>query len=103
MKYKSPAFEAVHSIASDLNQLGLIPKKRMQHFDKSCLTPVEPLLSDQIRAIREKENVSQTVFAHYLNVSSNLVSDWERGIKKPSGAALKLLTLVQHKGIDAIA
>ncbi|EGY32882.1 LOW QUALITY PROTEIN: XRE family transcriptional regulator [Aggregatibacter actinomycetemcomitans serotype e str. SC1083] len=43
------------------------------------------------------------VFAHYLNVSKNLVSDWERGIKKPSGAALKLLTLVQHKGIEAIA
>lgn len=41
--------------------------------------------------------------ARYLNVSKNLVSDWERGKKKPGGPALKLLLLVQKKGLDAIA
>ncbi|MCT8517925.1 DNA-binding transcriptional regulator [Glaesserella parasuis] len=75
----------------------------MQSFDKRCLTPVKTLAPNEIREIREKENFSQAVFAHYLNVSSNLVSEWERGVKKPSGAALKLLSLVQHKGISAIA
>ncbi|MCT8608259.1 DNA-binding transcriptional regulator [Glaesserella parasuis] len=75
----------------------------MQSFDKRCLTPVKTLTPNEIREIREKENFSQSVFAHYLNVSSNLVSEWERGVKKPSGAALKLLSLVQHKGISAIA
>ncbi|WP_218961597.1 helix-turn-helix domain-containing protein [Aggregatibacter actinomycetemcomitans] len=33
------------------------------------------------KAIREKEHVSQTVFAHYLNVSKNMISEWERGVK----------------------
>ncbi|WP_233902116.1 helix-turn-helix domain-containing protein [Paracoccus denitrificans] len=57
----------------------------------------------EIRAIREREHLSQPVFARYLNVSKNLVSDWERGVKKPSGAALRLLTVVQEKGLQAIA
>ncbi|MDY6216819.1 helix-turn-helix domain-containing protein [Actinobacillus porcinus] len=49
------------------------------------------------------ENFSQAVFANYLNISAKLVSEWERGVKKPSGTALKLLTLVQNKGIEVIA
>ncbi|MDO9794790.1 DNA-binding transcriptional regulator, partial [Glaesserella parasuis] len=80
-----------------------VDKTTMRSFDKRCLTPVKTLAPNEIREIREKENFSQAVFAHYLNVSSNLVSEWERGVKKPSGAALKLLSLVQHKGISAIA
>ncbi|MCB1674564.1 MAG: helix-turn-helix domain-containing protein, partial [Pseudomonadales bacterium] len=55
------------------------------------------------RALRERELLSQSIFALYLNVSKNLISDWERGIKKPSGTALRLLNLVDKKGIDAIA
>ncbi|MBN6711622.1 helix-turn-helix domain-containing protein [Haemophilus haemoglobinophilus] len=60
-------------------------------------------IPDEIRQVRENAQISQTVFAHYLNVSKNLLSDWERGVKKPSGAALKLLTLAKNKGIDVIA
>lgn len=102
-QYNSSANAAIHELMSDLNQLGLIDKTTMQHFDKRCLTPIKTLAPNEIREIREKENFSQAVFAHYLNVSSNLISEWERGIKKPSGTALKLLSLVQHKGISAIA
>ena len=70
---------------------------------KACLTPVRPMKPTDIRAIREREHLSQPVFARYLNVSKNLVSDWERGVKKPSGAALRLLTVVQETGLQAIA
>lgn len=55
------------------------------------------------REIRAREHISQPVFARYLNVSKNLVSDWERGVKKPGGAALRLLTVIQKKGLMAIA
>lgn len=102
-QYSSSANGAIYELMSDLNQLGLVDKTTMQHFDKSCLTPVKFLSPNEIREIREKENFSQAVFASYLNVSSNLVSEWERGVKKPSGTALKLLSLVQHKGISVIA
>ena len=74
----------------------------MKHFDEACLTRAEPLTGDEIRAIREKEQLTQAAFAIHLNIGKNQVSDWERGIKKPSGAALKLLTLVKNKGIEAI-
>ncbi len=58
---------------------------------------------EQIRAIREREHVSQPVFAAYLNVSRNLVSDWERGVKRPGGPALRLLSIIQRKGLQAVA
>ena len=43
------------------------------------------------------------MFARYLNVSTGLISQWERGEKRPAGASLKLLTLVQKKGLNVIA
>ena len=92
----------IHENAADLHEAGLIDKKTMKKFDELWLTPVPAFTPDEIKAIREKERVSQTVFAHYLNVSKNMISEWERGVKKPTGTALKLLTLVQHKGIEIL-
>lgn len=93
----------IHENAADLHEAGLMDKKTMKKFDELCLTPVPVFTPDEIKAIREKEQVSQTVFANYLNVSKNMISEWERGVKKPTGTALKLLTLVQHKGIEILA
>ena len=78
-------------------------KETMRDFDEACLTPVYPLTPEEIRAIREKEHVSQSVFSHYLNVSTGVISQWERGDKKPSGSSLKLLLIVAKKGLSAIA
>jgi putative transcriptional regulator len=64
---------------------------------------VKSLSPDQIRHIRMREKASQAVFARYLNVTTSLVSQWERGEKRPRGASLKLLTLVERKGLDAVA
>lgn len=102
MKYKSNVCAAIHETMQGLHDIGVIDDAQMRQFDKSCLTPVPPLDGDEIRAIREKEALTQASFAHYLNISKNQVSAWERGISKPSGAALKLLVLVRDKGIQAI-
>lgn len=64
---------------------------------------MQVLAPDEIRAIRLNEHISQPVFARYLNVSKNLVFDWERGIKKQGGPALRLLTVIQKKGLGVIA
>jgi putative transcriptional regulator len=93
---------AIHETAADLFEIGIIDKKTMREFDELALTPVEPLTPEEIKAIRERELVSQTVFALYLNVTKSLVSQWERGEKKPAGPSLKLLTLVDKKGLAAI-
>ena len=94
---------AVHETALGLNEAGVLDKQTMKAFDDMCLTPVESLSPDQIRDIRLKEKASQAVFARYLNVTTGLISQWERGEKHPRGASLKLLTLVARKGLQSVA
>jgi putative transcriptional regulator len=94
---------AIHETMVALHKAGAVDKQTMRRFDAACLTQVDPLSPRQIRALREREHVSQTVLANYLNVTPNLVSKWERGEKRPSGPALKLLALVEKRGIDAVA
>jgi putative transcriptional regulator len=93
---------AIHETAAGLHRIGLIDRATMREFDASCLTSVQPLSPRQITALRAREGVSQGVFARYLNVRPKLVSEWERGEKKPSGPSLKLLSIVKAKGLDAI-
>ena len=102
-KYRTEALAAIHETMEGLHEVGAVDKQTMRRFDEACLTPVRPLTPEEIKAIREKEHVSQTVFATYLNVTSSLVSKWERGEKHPSGASLKLLSLVQKNGLEAVA
>ncbi len=101
--YKSDALAAVHEAASDLADAGVLSRADLRAFDALCLTPVKPLSAAQIRSIRSRSGASQAVFARYLNVTPGLVSQWERGEKRPRGASLKLLTLVAAKGLDAVA
>jgi putative transcriptional regulator len=101
--YKSDAFAAIHETASDLFDAGVISKQTMRHFDETCLTPVHEFTAEEIKALREREGVSQKVFALYLNVMKESVSQWERGQKKPAGPTLKLLSIVERKGLSAIA
>ncbi len=102
-KYQSDALEALHETAQGLHRIGLIDAKTMRDFDVSCLTTVEKLSAKEIAEVRKEAGVSQAVFAHYLNVTVGLVSQWERGEKQPRGPSLKLLSLVRKKGLDAIA
>ena len=75
----------------------------MRKFDVMCLTPVPLLSAKQIRTLRQREGASQAVFARYLNVTTGLVSQWERGEKHPRGPSLKLLALVAKNGLEAVA
>jgi len=102
-KYRSDAMAAIHETMAALHDAGAIDKQTMRRFDEACLTPIRTLKPEEIKAIREREHVSQSVFATYLNVTSSLVSKWERGEKKPSGASLKLLALVEKNGLSAVA
>ena len=102
-QYRSEALAAVHEAALGLAEAGVMSKRTMKEFDRMCLTPVEDLAPEEIREIRLRENASQAVFARYLNVTTGLVSQWERGEKRPRGASLKLLTLVAKNGLGAVA
>jgi putative transcriptional regulator len=102
-KYLSGAMEAIHETATDLYSVGGMDRKTMRKFDVLCLTQIQKMTPKKIRAIRTREKASQAVFAAYLNVTPSLVSKWERGEKNPQGTSLKLLSLVEKKGLEVIA
>jgi putative transcriptional regulator len=99
----SDILTAVHVSVAGLARIELVDQATMRRFDDLCLTPIERLSPEDIRALREREQVSQPVFARYLNVRKDAVSKWERGEKRPDGPSLKLLNLVRAKGLAAIA
>ncbi|RWI99567.1 DNA-binding transcriptional regulator [Mesorhizobium sp.] len=101
-KYKSDAFEAIHSSARALYKVGAIDKTTMRSFDESCLAAPVAFDPDAIKALREKNHVSQPVFARYLNTSESTVQKWETGAKRPSGLALKLLSVVEKHGLQVL-
>ncbi len=101
--YKSEALAAVHETVQDMVDAGVVSKQTMREFDEMCLTIVDEMSPEEIRNLRLRENASQAVFARYLNVTTGLVSQWERGEKRPRGASLKLLTLVAKNGLRAVA
>src|SRR3974377_373379 len=99
-EYGNSRIEALHKTAQGLARVGACEKKTMRAIDTFCLTKVEAMSGEEIQALREREGVSQAVLAHHLNVGAKLVSDWERGAKRPSGPSLKLLAIVKAKGLD---
>ena len=102
-QYRSSVMASIHETAEGLHAAGVMDKQTMRKFDAACLTPVRPLTPEEIRSLREREGASQAVFARYLNVTTGLVSQWERGEKHPRGSSLKLLTLVARHGLSTVA
>jgi putative transcriptional regulator len=102
-QYRSSLMASLHEAAEGLSAAGVMDKRTMREFDDLCLTPVQALTPKEIRELRLREGASQAVFARYLNVTTGLVSQWERGEKRPQGASLKLLTLIAKNGLQAVA
>ena len=102
-KFKSDAFQAIHSAVAGMDRAGTIDKATMRDFDEACLSVTAAIAPAEIKQLRESNKVSQPVFARYLNTSESTVAKWETGAKKPSGAALKLLAIVQKHGLQILA
>ncbi|MDO8312698.1 MAG: DNA-binding transcriptional regulator [Sideroxyarcus sp.] len=100
---KSAILEAVRETAKGMHVAGVMDQVTLREFDRLCLPPVEALKPEQIKKIREKSRVSQAVFAALLNTSVSTVQKWEIGQKRPTGTALKLLHLVQKRGLEIVA
>lgn len=94
--------DSVHKTAKGLKKAGLMDEITMREFDALCLPPVKEYSARQIKSIRLKHKASQAVFAAYLNTSKSTVQKWEQGQKKPNGPSLKLLNLVEQKGLEAL-
>lgn len=99
---KSRILDEMHETARGLHRAGLITKRRMAEFDALRNLGVDEMPPRKIRSLREKAHVSQAVFAAVLNTSVSTVQKWEIGDKKPSGPSLKLLSLIERKGLEVV-
>jgi putative transcriptional regulator len=94
-------------MTKDQHGLGLVSddeltKTTMRMLGRDALPPMTPLSASDIAAVREEAGVSQAVMAAFLNVGVGTVSQWERGTRRPTGTALKLLHVVRAKGLAVL-
>ena len=101
-RHKSRLLGAVHETARDLHKLGFIDKRTMREYDFLCIEPVSPYSAEQIRSLRKRYQLSQAVMAAVLNTSLSTVQKWEAGDKHPAGPSLKLLNILDRKGLEAL-
>ncbi len=101
-KAGSRILDAVHETARDLHAAGFIDMRTMQRYDALCLEPIPSYSSAKIRALRARHKLSQAVLATVLNTSLSTVRQWEIGDKQPSGPSLKLLSLLDRKGLEVL-
>ena len=99
---KSRILTTVHETAGDLHKAGFIDLRRMREYDALCLAPVPDYSSKKIRGLRARHKLSQAVLASVLNTSLSTVRQWEIGDKHPSGPSLKLLNLLDRKGLEGL-
>ncbi len=102
-KKLSSILDSVHESAQSLYDADVIDSVTMREFDALCLSPVREFSGEEVKALRERFHVSQPVLAAYLSVTKSTIAQWEQGIKKPRGPALKLLNLAERKGLEGIA
>ncbi|EDN69537.1 DNA-binding protein [Beggiatoa sp. PS] len=93
--------EVVHETANGLTQAGVMDIKTQQELEALCL-PLKEYSAEQIKHIRLKNNLTQAIFATYLNLSPSTIQKWEMGKTKPKGPSLKLLNLVEQKGLNLL-
>jgi|GEM_PF-216447 len=100
--YRDGTAAAIHEGLSGLAALGALDPAKVSKFEKTALTALPHFTGEQVRELRLREMATQTVFAKHLGVSVNTVSQWERGERKATGTAAKLLSLVDRYGLAHI-
>lgn len=99
---KSRILGEVLESVEGLHRAGIITKRQLAEFEALCHAKPDEMPPQRIKSLRESINLSQAVFASVLNISVSTVQKWEVGDKKPSGPSLKLLDLIERKGLDAV-
>ncbi len=106
-KKLSPVAEAMLETAEGLHRIGLMSdadyrKITVRHLGDKALAPSAPITPKQIRALRQRANLSQAAMASMMNLTVGYLSQLERGVKQPKGPSLALLNVIRRKGIEAI-
>ena len=97
----------IRAAAEGLHRAGIVSAATLTRItardvDLTKLPRIKPPSGAEIVAMRERANMSQAVFARFLNVAISTLSQWEREEKRPRGAAARLLSIVKQKGVAAV-
>jgi putative transcriptional regulator len=98
----SKALKNMHDLAKDLHEVGAMDSITMKVMDNLCLPEARQFSQDDVRKIRNETKMSQPVFATVIGVSASAIAQWERGAKKPGGSSLRLLDIIDRKGVEAV-
>lgn len=90
-----------HGLATALHRVGALDTVGMRNMDRLCLPPRPDYGGPEIKRIRAATRMSQPVFARLLGVDKSAVAQWERGVKRPSGPALRLLEVLDPDKPDS--
>ena len=99
---KNKILDTIHETMTAAHEVGVVDDVTMREFDALCIPPIKEYSPQAIQKLRKKNKASQAVLAKYLNMSPSAIQQWERGDKKPKGASLKLLNLIDRKGLAAL-
>jgi len=94
--------EAITETVIDLYEGGFLTKSQLAKFKSVGLDKPKPISPRHVKSIRAKQGISQAVFAHYLGVTKSTVAQWEQGVKKPRGTAIKLLNIIDKNGLAGL-
>jgi putative transcriptional regulator len=102
MKKNDKLIDVLHETAKGLHAAGTMDAVTMREFDALCLPPLQHYSASQIKKLRLRFKANQAVFAACQNTSPSTVQKWEQGQKHPNGPSLKLLNIVDRKGIEVL-
>jgi putative transcriptional regulator len=100
---KGRQLRGTYQTACDVKRTGATQKRTLKAFDLLSVPRIKELSSGEIRALRAQARVSQAVFAALLNTSVSTIQKWEIGEKRPSGPSMKLLNVIQRKGLEGVS
>jgi putative transcriptional regulator len=87
--------DLLNSVEGVRNHLSGKRKVTMRTTEVKLPDPAPLVTPEDIAEARHALNVSQPVFARLLNVPTVTAVSWEKGRRKPSGAALRLLQIAR--------
>jgi putative transcriptional regulator len=83
-----------HGLAAALHRVGAMDEPGMRDIDRLCLPPRPDDSGADVQRIRAATRLSQPIFVRLLGVEKSAVAQRERGAKRPSGPALRLLEVL---------
>ena len=90
----SSVYESILTGLNEAIEDAKAPEKKLKRRVVT-IVPVKEYSAEEVQTIRKKTGFSQKLFASYMGVSDKTVEAWEAGTNHPSGAASRILNMME--------